>query len=267
MSALVTNLLLVMTFLAKRYGMLRSKANFKIVLQLLVSLVALISFASAAHFILFFFIALFYIHLMLRSSRHKHTFVVIAVIVPVVLQVTLLSVDPQNFKTDLELQNSCDSFSECYRSSDDLHLISNGINKVGNVINEIEHAYFRADIDLNDLHDRRVKIIKAMQAFSYSPIIGSGFDRPDDGPLSSLKIGYHNDWSYILVAGGLISICFLLMIVYKIWHVHPILALFFFIPGASHTLMFTMQIFCLYGIIWGIIYHSKQNRLRITSPT
>ena len=152
-----------------------------------------------------------------------------------------------------------------FRNNFESEIIYNGINKIADVIAEINRRFSQDAFDMNNNSDRLVKLIKAIQAFSYSPIFGTGFDVPNDGPLSSLKIGYHNDWSYILVAGGLISISLLLTIVYKVWQVHPILTLLFIIPGMSHTLLFTMQIFCLYGIIWGIFNYSKKNQLRTTS--
>ena len=248
-SALMVNLLLVMTFLAKRFEMLKSKSNFIILVQFLVSFAALLIFSSITHFILFFIVVLFYIHLIIKKSLGRKA-ITLGVVLCLVTLFQLTTPSKLAKKNNFETESIYNALNKIIYIKKEIH----------NVINPSRDYVRFANIQ----HSRAFKFKKALEAFRYSPIIGSGFERPIDGPLFDLKIGYHNDWSYILVAGGLISIFTLFLIVFKIWWVHPILIVLFFIPGMTHTLMFTMQIFCLYGIIWGIINHAKHNRSRIS---
>ena len=246
-SALMVNLLLMMTFLAKRFEMLRSKSNYKILLQFSFSFGALIILSSILHLILFFIISLFFVHIFLKETSLQTSVGIIVFVMTSIFSLVLLS----HFASEPIIKNNFE-----------IELIYNGFNKIMNLPQEFVNALSQSEF-ANLKHSRIYKANQAIEAFMHSPIFGSGFERPIDGPLHNLKIGYHNDWSYILVAGGVIAFSILFIIVYKIWHVHPILALFFVIPGMTHTLMFTMQIFCLYGIIWGIIHYCKQNQQRM----
>jgi hypothetical protein len=120
------------------------------------------------------------------------------------------------------------------------------------------------DVNIENRGDRRVKYLLAFKAFSHSPLIGSGFDRAERGVFSKeSKIGYHSDWSYLLVAGGIFAFAFFLMILFKVWRTHPLLVLPFFLPGLTNSFMLAPQFFCLFGVFWGYLERRRKNEKQL----
>jgi hypothetical protein len=137
-------------------------------------------------------------------------------------------------------------------------VFKSGVHLFPRLPSRMYRMYIAPEFDIQDKGDRRVKYLYALKAFSYSPIWGSGFDRADSGIFSEeSKIGYHSDWSYLVVAGGILAVIFFLLILYTIWRIHPLLLLPFFFPGLTNSFMLTAQLFCLYGIFWGVLKRGR----------
>ena len=192
-SAFMINLLLVMTFLVKRYEMLKSNSTFIILFQFLVSFVALLILSSISHLILFSIIALFYIQLIIRKSRLRKAIAIGVVLFLVTLfQFTtpsMLQKNYNNFET-LIIYNALKAQGvEIVQGYSNLHLLPIFQNKIAYgtkgfpwTLNKKSKVRYKKGIcpiaeDLND----NTLLILGMYSFEYSfkdiEMIGNAFKK------------------------------------------------------------------------------------------
>lgn len=238
-SSLEINILLIFIVLANEQGLFRGNKrnlNIYVAVILIMALITLITMGSKSEFISYAIIA-FYFILKQALRLKKRTLIIGATCIIILLSSSLFLLQKSAFGPG--------SFS-------------NGLYILTHLPSEIYSNYLAPDLDYNNRGDRRVKYLLASEAFSHSPIWGSGFDRADIGIFSlQSKIGFHSDWSYILVAGGIVAFIFLILILWRVGTTHPLLIIPFILPGMTNSFMLTVQLFALYGIFWGILERNR----------
>lgn len=253
-SSLGINLLLLFIVVAQRRGYLANYKNKFIFFLFVSAFVALLTLGSKGELIVFLILVIFFLRTngFLSFLNIKHNFhMSIAVFSLLILSFIV-----------------CGQLSSRYPESS----FRNGFYFVTHGLNELYGEYVMQDLNMENRGDRRVKYLLAFKAFSHSPLVGSGFDRAGKGIFSKeSKIGYHSDWSYLLVAGGLLAFVFFLLILFSVWRTHPLLVLPFFIPGLTNSFMLAPQFFCLFGMFWGHLerlrINEKQKEILIFSKS
>jgi hypothetical protein len=234
-SALITNLFLLFILLANNFNMFTKNRIIYIFVLWVMALVALLTLFSKNQLVFFTILSFFHLRQIMSFSLKKQ---IIGFLVLIVVSLGVYSLSFKHFS--------------------DFQPFRNGLHVFAHLPSEIHNNYFKPELDISKMGDRRVKYILAAKAFYYSPIWGSGFDRAETGIFSKeTKISYHSDWSFIFVAGGIIAGLFLFLIIYEAWKIHPLLVLPFFLPGLTNSFMLTAQLFCLYGIFWGVLKRGR----------
>jgi hypothetical protein len=234
-SSLVINLFLLFITMAIDFKLFAKNRVVYISIIWALAFVALLTIMSKNQLIAFAILSLFLLK-QIKISKFKNYILKYLLIIVIVL--------------------STYSFASEYLTRS--NVLKSGVHMFTRLPYEIYEHYIEPDFDVQNLGDRRVKYLYALRAFSHSPIFGSGFDRADYGIFSEeSKIGYHSDWSYLLVAGGILAVIFFLLILYTIWRIHPLLLLPFFLPGLTNSFMLTAHLFCLYGIFCGVLKRGR----------
>lgn len=245
-SSLGINLLLLFIILTYCRGYLENYKNKRMVILFVCAFVALLTLGSKGELITFLILITFFLRRngALNYSNIKRNFHMI------IASFSLLCLF---FFVGSQL-------SSRYPESS----FRNGFYFATSGINELYGEYVMQDLNMENRGDRRVKYLLAFKAFSHSPLVGSGFDRAERGIFSKeSKIGYHSDWSYLLVAGGIFAFVFFLLILFRVWRTHPLLVLPFFIPGLTNSFMLAPQFFCLFGVFWGYLERRRKNEKKI----
>ncbi len=234
-SSLVINMFLLFITMATNFKLFAKNRVVYTSIIWVLAFVALLTIMSKNQLVAFAILSLFLLKQIKISKFRKHILKYLLIIVIVL---------------------STYSFASEHLTSS--YVFKSGVRMFTRLPAELYEHYIEPDFDVQNMGDRRVKYLYALNAFSYSPIWGSGFDRADSGIFSEeSKIGYHSDWSYLFVAGGILAVIFFLLILYTIWRIHPLLLLPFFFPGLTNCFMLTAQIFCLYGIFWGVLERGR----------
>lgn len=240
-SSLGINLLLLFIVLASYKNLLTKDKNKYIIFLFICAFVVLLTLGSKGELIAFLILAAFFLKNIgffnfLDRKRNVHL-------------ITIFFLGGVFFFV-------CSQLASRYPESS----FRNGFYFATNGITELYGEYVIKDLNMESRGDRRVKYLLALKAFSYSPLWGSGFDRAERGIFSKeSKIGYHSDWSYLLVAGGIFALFFFLLILFRLWRTHPLLVLPFFIPGLTNSFMLAPQFFCLFGVFWGVLERHRIN--------
>lgn len=245
-SSLGINLLLLFIISAYSRGYLGNYTNIRMGILLVSVLVALLTLGSKGELIAFLILITFFLRTngVLSFSNITRNYLMI---------ISLFSILGLFFFVGSQL-------SSRYPESS----FRNGFYFATSGINELYGEYVMQDVNMENRGDRRVKYLLAFKAFSHSPLIGSGFDRAERGIFSKeSKIGYHSDWSYLLVAGGIFAFAFFLLILFRVWRTHPLLVLPFFIPGLTNSFMLAPQFFCLFGVFWGYLERRRKNEKQL----
>ena len=238
-SALGINILLLFITIANILKLFHKDRIFVSLITFAIAFVAMLSLISKNQLIAFTVLMVFYIAYLCFNMTKKHA---LTITFAAIIIVSIFNYSTGNLvKKDV---------------------LRNGIYTATNLSREIYDQYFSPDINMNIYTDRRVKYLLAMKAFTFSPLLGSGFDRAESGIFSkNSKIGYHSDWSYLIVAGGVIGVVFFTLLLMRVWKAHPLLILPFFFPGLTNSFMLSVQLFSLYGIFWGVIERKRNEKL------
>ncbi|MDQ7837056.1 MAG: hypothetical protein RDU59_00980 [Thermodesulfobacteriota bacterium] len=231
-SALGINILLLFIVLASRRGLFSRNMIFYMSMLWCMAFIALITLGSKSELLTFIVLSIFLLKdFNLAFFKRYILFVTVGCLI---------------------------IFSFFIKHMDRTEVFKHGLWLFTNIHTVIIEQYIVPEIDYDVPGDRRVKFTRALEAFSYSPIWGSGFDRAEIGIFSEqTKIRYHNDWAYIFVAGGIMGGIFFLLILRKAWKTHPLLIVPFFFPGLTNSFMLTVQLFCLYGVLWGVLERDR----------
>lgn len=245
-SSLGINLLLLFIISAYRRGYLENYNNKRMVILFISAFVALLTLGSKGELIAFLILITFFLitNGVLNFSNIKRNYRLV---------ISGCSILGLFFFVGSQLSSRFPESS-----------FRNGFYFLTSGIDELYGEYVMQDVNIENRGDRRVKYLLAFKAFSHSPLIGSGFDRAERGIFSKeSKIGYHSDWSYLLVAGGIFAFAFFLLILFRVWRTHPLLVLPFFLPGLTNSFMLAPQFFCLFGVFWGYLERRRKNEKQL----
>lgn len=90
---------------------------------------------------------------------------------------------------------------------------------------------------------------QAVERWSHSPVVGTGFEPVDDFPTR----GYHNDWLIILVSSGMVGLATLGVLVWLLFRLDPVLTVPFVLPGLTNAFITAPQHFILVMMVAGMV--------------
>ena len=89
----------------------------------------------------------------------------------------------------------------------------------------------------------------AVDRWSPSPLVGTGFESATGGPRHS----YHNDWLGILTSTGMLGFAAFALIAWRLFRLEPVLIVPFILPGLTNAFLFAPQHFILVMMLAGIV--------------